>query len=195
MSMMRTLVSLVTATVILAGCSSATDRYLLDDARPATARSTAARLVLVEKMSLPEYFSGGEITFQDKNGVLVTSKQNFWADTPERAFTEMLADALDDRLSADVASAPWPFEVPADLKVEVKVRRFVALNTGMVQFTGQYFLSSPYGGSLAKTARFEIEEPISEEGLQGLTAAYSRALSDLSDLIAKRIAGVGRGEL
>lgn len=195
MSISRKLISATFFGLMLAACDGPEHRYLLQDAAPAKAYGTAAKLVLVDKIDLPAYFSGAEVMYQDEDGVLQTTKGDFWADSPDRAFTELVSDALDDRLSADVASSPWPFEMPADIKVNIKVRRFVAMNTGVVELKGQYFLSSEYGGTLARAARFEIVEPIAVEGTPGIASAYSRALEQLSNEIAKRISGVGRGEL
>ncbi len=184
---------------VVAACGDNSRRYLLNDPSPARKLRTSAKFVQVEKMNLPDYFSGSEIILQNEQGVLRTSKDDFWADAPDRAFTELLAGALDDRLSADVASSPWPFEMPADIKVEVKVRRLIAANTGMVEFRGQYFLSSPMGGTLAQARRFEYSAPIAADdgtpAMAAMTSAYTNVLTQLANTIAKDVSRVGGGML
>ena len=103
--------------------------------------------------------------------------------------TRHLAAALDERLSARVATEPWPgFDAPG-LRVEVSVDRMIGALDGSLDFAGQYFVVSPTSGRILALDRFALVVPPQGEGFPGLMAAHSRALDLLADRIAASITG------
>jgi uncharacterized lipoprotein YmbA len=179
----------------LLGCEDSSKLYLLDDVVPQERLNTVAKLVEVARLDLPEYVQANKISLRGEDGILRSSKNDLWADTPDRAMTELLALALDDGLSADVAADPWPFDQPADIKVVVKVHKLIGTQGGNLLFSGQYFLSSPIGGALAKTERFDIEVPLNDASVQMLSNAHSLAIGQLAAQISKRISQTPRSQL
>ena len=98
----------------LAACSNPekTARYLIDP--PATGDMVANRLGTAElkDVSLPEYASGQEVSWQTPDGAVRSTPDDLWADSPQRAFTLSLARAISDVSGATVIGEPWPLAQP-----------------------------------------------------------------------------------
>lgn len=181
--------------LFLAGCGDNSERYLLPDFSVEQRLGTAARTVEVGKLELPAYVQDTEINLQDAEGVLRPLSNGFWAEDPDRAMTELLAVGLDQSLSADVAAEPLPFSELADVRLDVKVRRFVGVPGESLQFSGQYFLTAPQGGSLQRIKRFDISVPIASESVQDYAVAQSQALKTLTADIARSLSGVRKSQI
>ncbi|WP_051927565.1 PqiC family protein [Ruegeria halocynthiae] len=187
--------ALVPVIVLLAACGNNSQRYLLPEISVEQRLGTAARAVEVGKLDLPTYAQDSEINLQDADGVLRPARNGFWADDPDRAMTELLAVGLDQALSADVAAEPLPFSGLADVRVDVKVRRFVGVPGQTMQLTGQYFLTSPNGGSLQTIKRFNFSVPIASDSINDYALAQSQAIKLLVGDIASSISRVSRSQI
>ena len=186
---------LLLATIALTACGGNAERYLLPEVSMETQRQSAAGVIVVGPIDLPSYVRDIEINIQDQDGVLRPAPNGFWADDPTRALTELLADALDQSLNAVVASDPLPGLGLADLRVDVKVRRFVGKPGQTMELKGQYFLTAPKGGRLQKIERFEITVPLPTSEVKDYATAQSRAITLLSNQISASISGVRRSQL
>lgn len=184
------------ATVIgLAACSGPSDLYLLPEQPVSKQLGTAARTVEVETIDLPDYAKDTGIAVVTGNGVLQAEKHVQWADSPDRAMTMVLSGNLDSALTAQVAASPWPFNTPADVLVVVKVSQMSGTLGAALRFSGQYFLTSPSGGSLERAKRFSISVPVVGETIPDLADAQSKALAQLAADIAAEVSRVSRGQL
>lgn len=138
---------LVLAALLPAACGTS-NYYLLPEAAPAAARRAPVSTVVVAELSLPTYVDAIELAVLQKDGVVSLEKKELWADTPRRAMTRHLANALDQRLSAKVSTEPWPsFDAPG-LRVEVTVDRMIGTPDGSLDFAGQYFVTTPASGRI-----------------------------------------------
>lgn len=180
---------LVLAALLPAACGTS-NYYLLPEAAPAAARRAPVSTVVVAELSLPTYVDAIELAVLQKDGVVSLEKKELWADTPRRAMTRHLANALDQRLSAKVSTEPWPsFDAPG-LRVEVTVDRMIGTPDGSLDFAGQYFVTTPASGRIVLSERFVIQVPPQGPGYAALLAAHARALDLLADQIS---ATIGRG--
>ena len=186
--MNRLIRPLFVATLVLAGCSAPVERYLLPEITGVDTYRTGVRTVEVSTLDLPAYAEDTEISLQGEDGVLRPTKSGFWADEPDRALTELLAAGLDQALSSNVASAPWPFDTPPDVQVTVKVGKLSGVPGQDLRFTGQYFLTSPAHGHLERAYRFAYSVPMADDSVTSVATAQSNAMKRLVNDIAKRIA-------
>ena len=186
--MPRPLPFLAAALLALAACGQPS-YYLLPTPQPAPTRAAPVASVVVADLSLPAYADALEVATLTGPATLELPKRSLWADTPRRAMTRHLAAALDERLSARVATEPWPgFDAPG-LRVEVSVDRMIGALDGSLDFAGQYAVVSPTSGRILALDRFALVVPPQGEGFPGLMAAHSRALDLLADRIAASITG------
>lgn len=181
--------------VLILACGGPTDMYLLPEQPVATRLNTAARSVVVEIIDLPDYAKDSDVAIRGADGVLSTANTGLWADSPERALTGLLASNLDYGLSAHVSAAPWPFQTSPDVQVEVKVAQLNGALEGTLVFSGQYFLTSPAGGSLERAGRFSYQVPVEGASVSDLAAAQSRAIAKLAADVAVKISKTSAGQL
>lgn len=176
------------ALLLLAACASP-NYYLVPPAATGGPRvGGSAGGIAVADMNLPTYAETVEIASLDPAGAVTLDKGALWADTPRRALTRHLIAALQARLSAQIASEPWPAYDAPGLRIEVFVDRMIGAPEGPFQFSGQYVLVSPASGRLVSTDRFAITTQAGP-GPQGLVAAHARAVESLADQIASRVSG------
>jgi uncharacterized lipoprotein YmbA len=179
----------------VSACGDKSEKYLLSDLSDLKKRKPAVSSVVVERLDLPDYVQDSEISIKGEDGVIRVSKDKFWADSPDRALSELLASGLDQSLSANVATAPWPFEHTPDIRIEVKVHRFIGTLAVNLTFSGQYFLTSPSGGTLERARRFSYTVPLEDDEIITLTQAYSLAIGFLRSDIANETIKVNSGQI
>ena len=94
--------------------------------------------------------------------------------------------ALTEITGARVAPSPWPFDSFPAARVDVRVERLLADETGRLTLSGQYFVADLDSRSRDRAQLFDLSTPIAEgTGLTGLLAARSRLVGDLAVLIAR----------
>ena len=175
------------ALLLLSACGSP-NYYLVPPAGGGPRLGGAAGGIAVADMNLPTYAETVEIASLDPSGAVTLDKGALWADTPRRALTRHLIASLQARLSAQIASEPWPAYDAPGLRVEVFVDRMIGAPEGPFQFSGQYVLVSPASGRIVSTDRFAITTQAGP-GPQGLVAAHAKAVEALADQIAARVTG------
>lgn len=142
----------------------------------------------VRDVSLPRYAAADEIVLLDENGGLETISGSLWADTPTRASTTALADALGEITGSRVAAEPWPFAEPPSAQLQVRVSTMHGDASGVFRLKGQYAIS-PVASSLSDRAgRFDISVPLTGDTPQAVAGAQAQAFSQLSETIARRLA-------
>lgn len=187
--------SWASALLLVTACAKSTNSYLLPDIEPLKAHSTVVRTVEVTRFDLPAYAEDNQISVLGEDGIVRPMKDAFWADAPDRALTEVLSGGLDQAISASVVSEPWPFEQPAEVKVEMKVRDLIASESGTLRLSGQYSLSSPAGGDLMQSKRFDFSAPVGDGSLTAISMALASTMRSLTQEIASQIARVSRSQI
>lgn len=179
----------------LAACTSTPTTRFLVDATPAGAPPEATQRLRVSTIELrevvlPTYGEGTQILRQGADGGLIPVTDGQWADGSPAAVTAELARSLDLRSTATVAAEPWPLVDPAQVRLEVRFERVLARADGQFQLSGQFAVSSPDMILRDFIERFDIITPMAADqpGAQGVSLAYGRALSMLSDRILTRLA-------
>jgi uncharacterized lipoprotein YmbA len=186
---MRTLACVAFAAVVLAGCGSPTYYLLPPPSAPTAEAPSPVSSIVVADLSLPTYVDALEIATLTGPETVDLAKRSLWADTPRRALTRHLAEALDARLGARVGTEPWPgFDSPG-LRIEVTIDRMIGAEGGALSVAGQYAIVSPASGNLNALDRFALTVPVQGPGYPGLLAAHARAMDALADRIAASITG------
>ncbi|MHC0053624.1 PqiC family protein [Actibacterium sp. D379-3] len=175
---------------LLAACSSAPPTlYPVDAAQSDLRLRTSLSGVLVKPIELPEYAAAEEIAVEVEGGAIRPSRNELWADIPERAATLQVARQLDQILTAIVASDPWPFVGVPDAEVDIRVDRFIAGHDGVFRLSGQYFVGGVGRVYPERAASFDIAVPVAAgQGLPGVADAQATALLRLSEDIARTLA-------
>ncbi|MFG6079849.1 membrane integrity-associated transporter subunit PqiC [Paracoccus litorisediminis] len=177
---------------VLAGCSSGekTARFLIDP--PTTGERLPNRLGTTElkDVSLPDYASAGEVSWQSADGAVRSNTKQLWADNPQRAFTQTLARAISDLSGATVIGEPWPLAEPPRRTLEVRVEKALAQSDGTYRLAGRYFVGDSRSGGANQARNFDIHVPMGEGGAAS-PATVARAQSLAIAQLARQIAVLG----
>lgn len=177
----------VLSLALLAACSNPekTGRYLIDPpSPPVRVANQLGPTVELRDVSLPEYASGQEVSWQSPDGAVRSTPKNLWADKPERAVTLTLARAISDVSGAAVIAEPWPLGEPAERRLEVRVEKALAQADGLFRLTGRYFVANASSGGTNHARSFDISVPLVDDKPQTIAVAQSTALSILAQQIA-----------
>lgn len=191
---MRLILASVAALTLLGACSNGekTARYLIDP--PQSGERLPDRLGTAElkDVSLPEYASGDEVSWQTEDGAVRSNTKEVWADNPQRAFTQALARAISDLSGATVIAEPWPLAEPPRRKIEVRVEKALAQADGVYRLSGRYFVADDVSGGTNQVRSFDISVPLATDAGPGAIArAQSLAIGQLARQIAV-LGGPGR---
>ena len=191
---MRLILVSMTALTLLGACSNGekTARYLIDP--PLSGERVPDRLGTAElkDVSLPEYASGDEVSWQSDDGAVRSNTKQVWADSPQRAFTQTLARTISDLSGATVIAEPWPLAEPPRRKIEVRVEKALAQADGVYRLSGRYFVADDAAGGANQARSFDISVPLAADaGPEAIARAQSRAIAQLARQIAV-LGGPGR---
>lgn len=177
----------------LSACSDPEDtaRYIIDP--PAIGGQVSNRLGSAElkDVSLPDYASGQEVSYQTADGAVRSTPDDLWADNPQRAFTLSLARAISDASGATVIGEPWPLAEPPQRVLEVRVEKALAQANGIYRLQGRYFVADAGSGAANHVRSFDISVPMGSTGPAASAAAASSAIALLARQIAT-LSGPGR---
>ncbi|RCW82820.1 hypothetical protein DFP89_11124 [Paracoccus lutimaris] len=192
--MMRMILVSVAALTLLGACSNGekTARYLIDP--PLSGERVPDRLGTAElkDVSLPEYASGDEVSWQTGDGAVRSNTKELWADNPQRAFTQTLARTISDLSGATVIAEPWPLAEPPRRRLEVRVEKALAQADGVYRLSGRYFVADDVAGGANQARSFDISVPLATDAGPGAIArAQSQAIAQLARQIAV-LGGPGR---
>ena len=177
----------------LAACSDPEKvaRYPIEP--PALSKSLPNRLGRAElrELSLPQYSTAQEISYQTPDGALRSNPDNLWADDPARAMTLTLARQISAVSGATVLADPWPLSDPPRRRIEVRVEQILPGADGLLHVSGVYFVSPAgleAGGDVVR--RFDFTVPIAggEAGAEAAPGAIVAAQGAAINALARRIA-------
>ena len=190
---MRLILASAACLALLGACSSGekTARYLIDP--PDNGQRVADRLGTAElkDVSLPEYASGDEVSWQTADGAVRSNTKQLWADDPQRAFTLTLARTISDMSGATVIAEPWPLSEPPRRTLEVRVEKALAQANGNYRLSGRYFVGDTAAGGANQARSFDISIPLADTGPAAIARAQSQAIAQLAGQIAT-MSGPGR---
>jgi len=170
----------------LAACGDTTPRYLIPAATEATAPRLALRVASVEirQVSLPAYAADDQLLREEASGALKPVKSALWADTPNRAITQQLADFIAATSQAQVAAEPWPLSTPAQAQVDVRVSELAARLDGQLHLKGQFAVSSYDHLVREAITPFAIAVPLGSDAPAEIARATGAAIDQLGRQIA-----------
>ncbi|RDD96566.1 hypothetical protein DTW92_12015 [Paracoccus pantotrophus] len=190
---MRLILASAACLALLGACSNGekTARYLIDP--PMTGERVPDRLGTAElkDVSLPEYASGGEVSWQTGDGAVRSNTKQLWADDPQRAFTLTLARSISELSGATVIAEPWPLAEPPRRRLEVRVEKALAQADGSYRLTGRYFVADEGAGGANQARGFDISVPLADQNPAAIARAQSQAIARLARQIAT-LSGPGR---
>jgi len=171
-------------TLGLVACGTA-DRYAVTP--PPVSESISIRFASVEvrDVSLPSYAAADEIHIRKNNGTLVSSSDELWADSPERAVALELSENLSRLTNRRIASEPWPFEAFPDARLEIRFSELLASESGQFKASGQYFVAVSDGGR-ERSGLFDLTVPFDPKGGPATIAtARGKLVLDLASYVAR----------
>jgi uncharacterized lipoprotein YmbA len=176
--------ALALAVLSLAACGEPPQRFAVPDLASGERVRIAVSTVEVRDVSLPTYARSEEIWRETAEGALVSDPSVLWADEPTRGVTQELVRNLSALTGARVASEPWPFDEPAQARLEVRVEEMIAGADGRFRLKGQYFTASRSGGR-DRAGSFDLWAPLEGEGgASQIAAARAAAVKELARQIA-----------
>lgn len=182
---MKLHILLIAAVAFLSACSAPAKLYPVSVPATGDKIRTSVRSVEVRDVSLPSYAAAEEIHIQGLDGALSSSAGVLWADVPVRAVSLELSRNLAELTGARIAAEPWPFEDPAQARLDVRIEELLASAGGTFRASGQYFVAS-YEGQRDRSGFFRLTEAFDlEAGPSAIAAARGRIIMQLARVIAK----------
>lgn len=146
----------------------------------------AFRSVEVRDVSLPSYAAADEISRLTEDGILISDKDELWADAPDRALALEISRNLMRITGARIASEPWPFEAYPEARLDIRFADIVAGTDGVFRASGQYFVGVP-DGRRERSGLFDLTVPYDPSGGPAAIAqARGRIVLDLSYEMARQ---------
>ncbi len=140
----------------------------------------------IQEVSLPLYAQSQEIPFAEASGAIRTDQGSIWADTPSRAVSISLAESLSKLTGSVAAVEPWPLDEPAQVTLDVRVKKLLASADGFLEFSGQYFIVFDSGRNPASDW-FEIRIPVAGQTAAEISQATGTAINELAKIVSNRI--------
>lgn len=182
--------TLLALSPLLAGCDAfapATGHLLPAPQSVESSAPLRREVIAFMPVSLPDYASEKRLAVLSGDGIVRQDGGDVWADTPPRAVTLALAQALEARTGAAVIADPLPVEAVPTLRVEVVSSRMIGPAGGPVSFQGEYRVSDARRNGLAIFRRFALEGRSDKPGLAGLIDAHADAIEALADEMSATI--------
>tara|TARA_R110002049_G_scaffold117332_2_gene270499 strand:+ start:81459 stop:82022 length:564 start_codon:yes stop_codon:yes gene_type:complete len=177
-------IAILGTVLLLAACGSA-ERFAVRPPVVTEKINIAFSAVEVRDVSLPSYAAADEISTQEDDGTLISSKSVLWADAPERAVALELSQNLARMTGRRIASEPWPFEAFADARLEVRFAELVATTAGEFRTSGQYFVAVR-DGRAERSGLFDLKVAFDPKGgPNAIAAARGQLILDLASYIAR----------
>lgn len=175
---------LVGLCLVLPACAAEPVRLTVPAAAAGAQAPIGFASVEVLEASLPAYAEGEDI-FVRTGLALERAPGAVWADDPARALTLDLARALAEASGARVVPEPWPYDEPAEARLDLRVAEIVADASGAFLLRGQYFVASRDGSERDRARQFRISVPLAAEaGPAAIAAARGEATAALARQIA-----------
>lgn len=180
---MNRIVLLLTAAALTA-CSTPELYYRLSADGPLPSQSSGLSLG-VGPIILPEYIDRAELVFQSSETRFEVPFEQRWAgslrDTTTRAIGVNLARRLG---TTNLHTYPWPPGTRLDRQVRINVNQFHARSGGDAILEATWTIEDGKNNVL-KRGSCAFREPVGKDGYEGIVAAQSRLLSQLSDQLAR----------
>jgi uncharacterized lipoprotein YmbA len=188
------------AALLLAGCAETqpTRFYTLSGlltppANPAP-DAPALGFIGVGPITLPAYVDRPQIVRRAGASRVVLADFENWIEPLSSMFPRVLVENLSSLLGTDdIWLLPQRRPPRLDLQVEVDVTRFDASTEGEAVLDARWRIYGRDGDQLLATDRSTIlERAASEDGVEGVVAAMSRALGELSRELAEALRNAAR---
>ncbi len=177
------LLAAVCAGLGLSSCSTPELYYRLSADGPLPAQSNGLSLG-VGPIELPDYIDRGELVFQSSETRFEVPYEQRWAgslrDTTTRAIGVNLARRLG---TSNLHNYPWPPGTPLDRQVRINVNQFHARSGGDAILEASWTIEDGRSHVL-KRGSGTFREPVTKDGYEGIVAAQSRLLTQLSEVLA-----------
>ncbi len=171
------------AAALLAACGE-TQFFAPPPTTSALRMTTAARTVMINEASIPEYGLNQEIPIQQADGSLTADTERLWADLPSRALQGSLTRQLNAITNAQVAPEPWPLSGFPEAEVTVFVDDMIVQANGTMRFTGTYAIASETGRDRVRTFAFAAPVAVPDSYVS-IIAAHEAAWQQLAEQIAR----------
>ncbi|GFD87816.1 hypothetical protein KUL152_00420 [Tenacibaculum sp. KUL152] len=144
---------------------------------------TSAKLVIIDRITLPEYLKHRGLVYQTSDTNLHISTKHLWAEPVEEGLTKSLKQALASRniklLRAD------HYDGKAAIHVSLHVTDFVSTHKGEVIFTGDYVITSSLDELTHFT--FDLRTDLENDGFSASIDAMRQAIAKLAETVATEV--------
>lgn len=179
-------VLIVSTMAFLAGCagSSAVSFYTLSPVEEVSSSTQLKLAIAVGPSELPRELQRNQVVTRTSANVLRINEAHRWAGSLSIGFDRTIADNLERMLPVErVVAYPVQPRGEIDYRVVIDVREFTGAPGETVVLRGAWSLVDG-SGQLVRTAAFSFSQPATGEGIEGLVAAHSAAIGELSQQIA-----------
>jgi uncharacterized protein len=177
--------------VCLSGCttmrSQPADFYLLSP-QPLSQLAPRDELIGVLPVRVPDYLDRLQIVTRTGENTLDMNEFHRWAEPLRMNITAILVQNLSHLLRTDgIIDTTLHLGLPVRAQVGVEVQRFDGVLGGEVVLSGRWSILSGGGREALAIQGFSLQEQTESESYADLVAAMSRAIAELSRVIAEEL--------
>ncbi len=190
-------VILTLSSLLLAGCAKSKPArfYMLTSgvglqagAPPAPGEKGIS--LTVSPIEFPEYLNRPQIVTRTSPNRIELAEFHRWAEPLGQSFARALTENLSGLLATErVVLFPWKGSGPVDFRITMEIVRFDGTPGGEVSLIARWTLLGPDGNELAAPRRSRIAVSTRQAGYEGVAAAMSEAVGELSREIVATIRG------
>jgi len=146
-------------------------------------------------VKLADYLEQSRIITRTGDNKIKQAEFDQWSGSLRNNLTNVLAENIGDLLSTErVSIYPWRSYMPIDYQVTVDIIRFDGRLGKEAVLTARWSVLSGTDKTIVAMKRSDISEQTGSGGYEGLVAAQSRALAQLSREIAEAIKAADSGK-
>jgi uncharacterized lipoprotein YmbA len=186
------ILGLALLTTVLAGCGTSPREYFYTLSSTMTSGSGSAAgtmtvpSIVVGPVTLPEIADRPQIVTRVGANRVAIAEQHRWAASLKNEIPRVVAENLSELLgSKSISSYEESSSTRADIQILMDVQRFDATLGKTATIESLWTVRRAVGKPT--TGRSAVQEPIGDDGYEGLIAAYSRALANVSRDIGEAI--------
>jgi len=163
--------------------------YLLSALSPAAGANDDPGMSLgIGPIEFPKYLDRSQIVTRGSRNRLNFGEFDRWAEPLEENFARVLSENLAELLSTDdVVQYPWKRSTRIDYQIIITVNRFDAILGGDTVLHVRWRVVDADGRTIIPPRASRISEPTASSGYEAIVQAGSRALEELSHLVATAI--------
>lgn len=180
-------IAILTISILLMGCSTKEYYTFGDNIDNIKSLPKYNKIISVEKVEIPKYLTDSAVVYQLTPYRVVRLKNANWLTPMKKRITNILINYLQKSLNTpNVYLYPWERNQKSDIKVSLKIKRFISYKSEVV-LDARYDIKNLKTGKI-RSSLFSTKEPsshLAEDIMLSMERAYFKLVEKIKEDITK----------